>query len=106
MVADAFELAGWSVQFLGADTPSASLITQVEAGRPDLVGLSVSLVQQLPALKRAVRALRVKFGERCPRVLVGGIPINEIDEMWRTIGADAWSPHAECAVSAAHERPD
>jgi methanogenic corrinoid protein MtbC1 len=104
MVSDAFELAGWSAQFLGADTPSASLITQVEAGRPDVVGLSVSLVQQLPTLKRVVRALRAKFGERCPSVLVGGIPINTIHDMWRTIGADAWSPHAECAVSVVHDR--
>ncbi len=104
MVSDAFELAGWSVQFLGADTPSASLITQVEAGRPDLVGLSVSLVQQLPSLKRVVHALKAEFREHGPSVLVGGIPINQIHDIWRTIGADAWSPHAERVISVVHER--
>ncbi len=104
LVSDAFELEGWSVQFLGADTPSDSLIAQVDAGRPDVVGLSVSLVQQLPSLKRVVHALKAEFGERCPSVLVGGLPINQIHDTWRTIGADAWSPHAERVVSVVHER--
>jgi methanogenic corrinoid protein MtbC1 len=94
MVADAFELSGWSVQYLGANTPTAALLAQVDRTSPDRVGLSVSLVQQLPAL-------RSEFQGRCPVILVGGLPTNQFDDIWRRLGADAWSPDAESAVEVA-----
>lgn len=99
MVGDAFELAGWSVQYLGANTPTEDLVAQVDLWRPEVVGLSASLVQQLSAVKETVSALRNAFGTHCPRLLVGGITINQIDDIWRWTGADAWSPDAEKAVS-------
>ncbi|MGF1640609.1 MAG: B12-binding domain-containing protein [Rhodospirillales bacterium] len=101
MVSDAFELAGWSVQYLGANTPTDALVAQIEAWRPELVGLSVSLVRQLTDLKDAVAAIGARFGERRPKVMVGGLPINQIDGIWRWSGADLWSPGADAAVPAA-----
>ena len=101
MVADAYELAGWSVQYLGANTPTQALLAQVDEAAPDLVGLSVSLVQQLPALRHCVSALRSEFGGRCPVILVGGIPTNQFEGVWRHLGADAWAPDAESAVTLA-----
>jgi methanogenic corrinoid protein MtbC1 len=98
MVADAFELSGWSVQYLGADTPTGALLAQVDRTSPDRVGLSVSLVQQLPTLRRCIAALRAEFRERCPVILVGGLPTNQFDDIWRRLGADAWSPDAEAAL--------
>lgn len=101
MVADAFELSGWSVQYLGANTPIAALLAQVDRTSPDRVGLSVSLVQQLPTLRHCIAALRSEFHGRCPAILVGGIPTNQFDDIWRRLGADAWSPDAESAVELA-----
>lgn len=99
MVADAYELAGWSVHYLGANTPTNALLAQVDATAPDLVGLSVSLVQQLPALRTCVSALRSEFGGRCPPILVGGIPTNQFEGVWRHLSADAWAPDAGSAVA-------
>jgi methanogenic corrinoid protein MtbC1 len=99
IVADAFELAGWSVQFLGANTPTAALLSQVDRWRPELVGLSASLVQQLLVLPTAIDALHAEFGAQRPAVMVGGIPINQADGIWRRLGADLWSPSAEEAVA-------
>jgi len=99
MVSDAFELAGWSVQYLGANTPTEALMAHVDTWRPEVVGLSASLVQHLSAVKEAVSALRDAFETQCPSILVGGIPINQIENIWRWTGADAWSPDAENAVS-------
>jgi methanogenic corrinoid protein MtbC1 len=101
MVADAFELSGWSVQYLGANTPTEALLAQIDKTSPDRVGLSVSLVQQLPTLRHCIAALRSEFRERCPVILVGGIPTNQFDDIWRRLGADAWSPDAESAVELA-----
>jgi methanogenic corrinoid protein MtbC1 len=99
MVSDAFEVAGWSVQYLGANTPIDALVAQVDIWRPEVVGISASLVQQLSALKETVDTLRAALGTQCPHILVGGIPINQIEGIWRWTGADAWSPDAEKAVS-------
>jgi methanogenic corrinoid protein MtbC1 len=101
MVSDAFELDGWSVQYLGANTPTDSLLAQIDAWRPEVVGLSVSLVQQLSELKQAVGSIRERFGDGCPTIIVGGIPINQIPGIWRWTGADEWSTDAGKAVSAA-----
>lgn len=99
MVAQAFEIAGWTVQFLGANTPAAAVLTQVELWKPHLVGLSASLVQQLPQLKRTVDSLRGEFGAVRPTILVGGRATNEFDSAWLWTGADAWSPDARTAVA-------
>lgn len=98
MLADAFELAGWSVQYLGANTPTGALLAQVDRTGPDRVALSVSLVPQLPTLRGCIAALRSEFGGRCPVILVGGIPTNQFEDIWRPIGADAWSPDAASAL--------
>lgn len=98
IVGDAFELAGWSVQTLGADTPVEALVAHADATRPDLVGLSVSMVQQLPALQRAFGILKSELGTRRPLLLVGGLPTNQFEDVWRWVGADAWGPDAAQAV--------
>lgn len=92
IVCSSFDLAGWSVRYLGSDTPAGALIPYVEQWRPDVVGLSVSMVQQLPTLQRVVRCLRQRFGERRPKVVVGGLASNQLEGAWRWIGADHWSP--------------
>lgn len=98
VVAEAFQIAGWEVQYLGANTPTIALIAQIDNWRPDFVGLSASLAQQLPTLKRAVQLVRAELGGACPSLIVGGRPTNRISGIWRWTGADGWSPDAESAV--------
>lgn len=98
MVADAFELGGWDVQFLGANVPTASLVAQVGAWQPDLLGLSVSFVQQLRVVKDIVAGLVKAHGEARPRVMVGGLAINRFDSLAILVGADAWSADAASAL--------
>ena len=98
IVSDAFDLAGWTVQFLGADTPSDALVAHIDRVKPEIAGFSVSMVQQLPALQRVVGVLKAELGSQCPIILVGGISTNQYDDAWRWIGADAWSPDAGRAV--------
>jgi methanogenic corrinoid protein MtbC1 len=97
MVADAFELAGWDSAYLGADMPTIALFRQIESTRPDLVGLSVSLPQQVKAVRELIRMCRLELGERCPPIMVGGLAMNSVDELWRYVEADAWYPDARTA---------
>ena len=98
IVSDVFDLAGWNVQHLGADTPSEDLVAHIDIVRPDVVGLSASMVQQLPTLRRVVERLKGELGTQCPTILVGGLPTNRLAGSWRWIGADVWCPDAEAAV--------
>jgi len=102
MVCDAFELAGWEVQYLGANLPLAALVGQVAALRPHLVGLSASLTQQVPTLRSTIRALRAEFGSACPEIMIGGLATNQIEGVWRSLEADAWAPSADRAVPPGH----
>ncbi len=71
MVADFLYLEGFQVDFLGADTPTSDLISFVGERTPDLVALSVSLRESLPAFRDAVAGLREL--PRRPRILAGGV---------------------------------
>jgi methanogenic corrinoid protein MtbC1 len=100
MVADAYQLAGWQVQYLGANVPTSAIIQQVAEWRPDLVGLSVSFAQQLRVVKDIVAQSHARFGAARPAVIVGGLAINRLPELARLVDADAWSADARAAVAS------
>lgn len=72
MVGDAFGLAGWDVNYLGANVPIDALLTHVKLWSPDVIALSAALPQHVSDIKRAGRFLRDALGDRCPHILVGG----------------------------------
>jgi len=103
MVSDGFQLAGWDVQFLGANMPSAALVGQVVEWRPDLVGLSVSFPQQLRVVKDVIARLDKHFGGARPAVIIGGLAINRFSQLADAVGADGHSPNAPAAVAYANQ---
>ncbi len=98
MVADAFLLAGWDVQYLGANVPTGALVEHAAEWKPDLVGLSVSFAQQLPAVKAVIAALIGRLGDARPAVMIGGLAINRFDRLAAIAGADGCSADAQAAV--------
>jgi methanogenic corrinoid protein MtbC1 len=102
MVRDAFQLAGWDVQLLGADTPTASLVGHAVEWRPDLIGLSVSFPQQIRAAKDVIEQLRQQLGGACPPVMVGGLAINRFARLAQLVGADAYCTDPQEAVMYAN----
>ena len=103
MVADSFQLAGWEVQYLGADVPTPSLIRQIGEWSPDLVGLSISFAQQLRVVKDVVAQLRTRFGGARPPVMIGGLVINRFNRLTDIVGADAYGFDARAAIGAAKQ---
>ena len=98
MVADAFLLAGWDIQYLGANVPTSELVKQVIAWQPDLVGLSVSFPQQLKVIKDAIEQMKLQMGDQRPPIIVGGLAINRFQQLTGVLGADASSLDAQAAV--------
>lgn len=93
ILADAFELKGWSVQFLGADTPTGDLLQQVEETRPNLVALSVSLGRQIPVLKDVVARIRERLGPGRPRIIAGGPGLAGLGFLCARFGLDGCYPN-------------
>lgn len=88
IVADVFDLSGWDAQYLGANVPTPALLSQVDAWRPELLGLSVSMPQQFAHARAAIGALRAEFGNRSPTVLIGGVALSRFPQAAERIGAD------------------
>jgi methanogenic corrinoid protein MtbC1 len=97
VVSDALEADGWQVQYLGADVPEAALLAQIRAWRPQWLALSLSMPQQLPVSRNMIVKLKAELGGECPRIMVGGLAVNSVEELWKTLGADLWTADARAA---------
>ncbi|MGA3036801.1 MAG: cobalamin-dependent protein [Vulcanimicrobiaceae bacterium] len=92
MIADAFALDGWEVQYLGPNVPTGALVTQASNMHADVVALSLSFAQHLRAAKSAVSALEAASNpDWHPRVIIGGIAINRLERVASIVGADAFA---------------
>jgi methanogenic corrinoid protein MtbC1 len=101
IVADALELDGWDVRFLGANVAARDVLETVGAGRASLVGLSATRLPEAAAAARVIAELHRRFGPRTPRVLVGGRVFREVPNLWRDAGADGFAPDVRAAAGAA-----
>jgi methanogenic corrinoid protein MtbC1/DNA-binding XRE family transcriptional regulator len=70
VVGTLLEHRGWRVDFLGGSMPPEDLAAFVRRRRPDLVALSVTLSEALPAARKCAELLRAL--DPRPLVLVGG----------------------------------
>jgi MerR family transcriptional regulator, light-induced transcriptional regulator len=78
MVADFFESTGFTVIYLGADVPRSALIDYVQRHRPDIVGLSVTMSYNLPALFDSIIGVVDVVGDS-HSVIAGGSGTELID---------------------------
>ena len=100
MVADLFEIDGWKVTFLGANTPVADVVELLERRRFDLLALSVSTALTLRDAGELIEAIRGTSATAATKVLIGGPPFRVVQEVWRELGADGCALSAVEAVTA------
>ena len=70
MVSDIFEMLGWNVKFLGANTPMRDLVNFIELVKPETVAISVSIYFHLPTLEKTLNLIRREFPDL--PVIIGG----------------------------------
>jgi methanogenic corrinoid protein MtbC1/DNA-binding XRE family transcriptional regulator len=100
MVADLLEEAGWSVDFLGPNTPVEDLVAHVAGRRPvQLVVVSVTMDACVPALGRLSRGLRALPSP--PKIVVGGLAAQRQPALAVELGADAVATDAADTVATA-----
>lgn len=98
MVADFFEMAGWDVYYLGANTPLPGLISAIIEQRADLVAISATMTCNVLIVAEFVRAIRARPETAALPILVGGYPFNIAPHLWRYVGADGTTSSPDTAV--------
>lgn len=102
IVSDFFELEGWDTFYLGANTPTAGILSAVEQQRAQVLALSATMTFHVRKVAEVIEAVRAAAACGDIKVLVGGYPFNVAPDLWQTIGADGCAPTAATAVSVAN----
>ena len=98
MVADLFEIDGWDVIYLGANTPTNDVIELLERRPPDLVALSVNTALTLRDAGELIEKVRENAKIAKTKILIGGPPLRAVTDLWRELGADGCAQSAVEAV--------
>jgi MerR family transcriptional regulator, light-induced transcriptional regulator len=106
IVADLFELAGWDCDFIGANTPTESVLDSLGKHPVDLVILSATMTYHVKLVEEFIRKLRARPDTRHVPVLVGGRPFLIAEKLWQRVGADGWAADADTAVAKGTELVD
>lgn len=101
MVADFLELEGWDTHYLGARTPTASIVEAVCRRGADVLGLSATISYHVRIVGEIIQ--QVRKDSRCgrTRVMVGGYPFLIAPHLWKSVGADGFATDAHHAVAVA-----
>ncbi len=102
MTADFFEMEAWDTHYLGANLPVEYSMEEIKNIKPDVLGISTTTIPNLPYARELIRRIR-----ECPDILktiiiVGGRVYEDNEDLWKDVGADAYTPDAQFAVKEAH----
>lgn len=70
--------AGWTVTFLGADTPANALEDAIRAIHPRLAVLSATLPEHAAAVLASLEQVRSRLGAQAPLLAFGGPAFNAV----------------------------
>jgi methanogenic corrinoid protein MtbC1 len=89
MVADVLEADGWDVIFLGTNTPHSGVLTALESHRATVLGISATVLFNIPKVVSLVKATKERWPVRPPRILLGGSAFRQASSLIAEVGADA-----------------
>lgn len=92
MVADLFQLAGWDVWLFGPNLPPPVVAHAVKARQADVLAISVTMTDHLPAVEEVIAAVHADAATRRVKILVGGLPFRLVPDLWQHVGADGFAP--------------
>jgi MerR family transcriptional regulator, light-induced transcriptional regulator len=99
IIADFFEMDGWTTYLTGANTPVESLLSTVRDRNADALAISVTMTSHIPVVHYLIRSIRGDPRTGRLKVLVGGYPFNIDPSLWKQIGADAYASDPYEAVT-------
>jgi methylmalonyl-CoA mutase cobalamin-binding domain/chain len=99
MVATMLRGVGFEIKDLGLNITTEAFVREVEAYRPDVLGLSALLTTTMPEMGKVIEAIKQAGLRDKVKVIVGGAPLNA--KFAKDIGADGYGADAGEAVSLA-----
>ena len=102
MVADFFEMDGWDTYYMGANTPTSTIIEAIDSHQPDLLAISASMPFHRKTLKELIATVRDHDTDGRVKILVGGYALRSSQDLWIKLGADGFADDAQQAVSLAN----
>ncbi len=103
MVADFFEMEGWDTYYLGANTPTSSILRELRERGADLLAISVTMTFHVRAVEALISAVRRDESCRNVKIMVGGYPFNLEPKLWQQVGADGYSRDAQEAIELSNQ---
>ncbi len=101
MVADFFEMEGWDTYYVGANTPTDSLLKTIEEQKPDILGLSVTMSYNLPKLSELINRIRTETNVPQMKIIIGGRPFTISPDLWKKYNVDGYAENVEKAIEVA-----
>lgn len=103
MVADLFEMHGWDTYYLGANTPTESILDTVIQLKADVIAISASIHYNVPAVMDLIEQIRKSEETSKIKILVGGRPFILAPELWKKVGGDGCPSNAVESISLAEK---
>lgn len=88
MVTDICELDGWDTRYLGANSPSQSIVQYLESNHADVLGISITLTPHIIHLEGLIQAVRKNSKLSKMKIIVGGLPFSIEPGLHKQVGAD------------------
>ena len=89
---------------LGTNTPFAGVLDAVEEHQAEILGISATVLSNVPNVVRLVESVRAKAG-RPIRILVGGSAFRSAPLLYREIGADGCGFDLRSALALVNGAP-
>jgi methanogenic corrinoid protein MtbC1 len=97
LVADALDIRGWDVRFLGTNLPHRDVLGIIEAHEADVLGISATMLLHAGTVRDLIDHSRERFGDDL-QIIVGGAAFRAREDLWQEIGADACALDVRDAV--------
>ena len=103
MVADFLEMDGWNTIYVGANTPTRTLLETISKEHPDIIALSITIIPHLKNLRDVIKHIRDNRNFNHIKIIVGGYPFIQENRLWKQVNADGSAINAEEAVKLANQ---
>ncbi len=88
IVADILESNGWNVRFLGTNMPHRDIVAAIEEHEATLVGISATMLFNLPRVRSLIEDIRGTLRVCAPRIVVGGGAFRSCASFSEELGVD------------------
>ncbi len=102
MVADFFEMEGWDTYYLGANTPTDSILRSIAERQVDILAISATMTFHIGKVTELIERVQSSQVGKAIKILVGGYPFNISRGLWQQAGADGYAVDAAGAIFEAN----